>query len=117
MNIAHMYLRQDNYDSGYYYLNKALIGFKKVGAEGQIGNVYTSMSLANFHQGNYDTSLYYCSKAFEIGIKTNNKRVVYMSKERFPEIYENMGDLEKSLEYYKDFVAYKEQPGWREGEK
>lgn len=108
MNMAHLYLRQDNFDTGYYFLNKALNGFKELDSKENMGLVYSSMGMANFFQGNYDSSLVYTNKSLEIGKETNNSRLIFAAKELLPGIYDKKGEYKKSLNHYREFIAYKD---------
>ena len=73
-------------------------------------DLYCNMGLGRiFSKRKEITALAYIDKAYKIAVNVNAKPLIYEVLQAYSEYYEMLGELSKSLEYYKKFHNLKEE--------
>ncbi|RLD51130.1 MAG: hypothetical protein DRJ05_18750, partial [Bacteroidetes bacterium] len=102
-SISDVYLKLNNYDKVYYYLNKVLLIAKEINANELIKNVYRGLYLLNKETGNPDTALKYQSLYYQLNdsiysLESKNKITELQNKYLFEKKEQEIKLLETEQE-------------------
>jgi tetratricopeptide (TPR) repeat protein len=99
MNLGHVYMKKEEYDSALYYLNKSLLMLSgdvdKASALSYISSIYSE-------NGDYQKALEYYEDALAIARKANAQQQITVIMLGVASTYENLKNPTRAIEYFKE---------------
>lgn len=113
-NIGKVYLSKQQYKNADFFLTSALKIFNELGREGEKSTVLANLSNINQALGHSEKALQMLDSSTMIAEKLNLRKQIQHNYLYFSEIYGELKDFEKSLQYYKKYTAEKDSMFSRE---
>ncbi len=107
-NIGKVYLSKQQYKNADFFLTSALKIFNELGREGEKSTVLANLSNINQALGHSEKALQLLDSSTMIAEKLNLRKQIQHNYLYFSEIYGELKDFEKSLQYYKKYTAEKD---------
>jgi adenylate cyclase len=107
-NIGKVYLAQKKYEDAALYLSLALAIYNKLGKEGEKTTVLANLSDINRAMGFNDKALQLLDSSTRIAIGLNHKKQLQQNYLYYSDIYFDLQNYKKSLEYYKKYSQVKD---------
>jgi signal transduction histidine kinase/Tfp pilus assembly protein PilF len=107
-NIGKIKLVKEQYEEAEFYYSSALDIFSKLGMESEKSTVLANLSKIQLVLGNGRKALQLLDSSTIITFRLNSRRQIQQNYLYYSEIYSELKDFEKSLEYYKKYTADKD---------
>jgi len=107
-NIGKVLQTQNKYVDAAYYLQSALDIYNKLGKEGEKSTVLANLSGINRAIGNDGKALQLLDSSTQIATKLNLRNQLQQNYLYYTEIFGDLKDYKKSLDYYKKYTAIKD---------
>jgi len=107
-NIGKVYIAQEKNKEAAFYISSALEIYDKLGAEGEKATTLGNLSDINRLLGQYETALQLLDSSTIISEKLNLRYQLQQNYLYYSEIYGDLKNYEKSLEYYKKYTEVKD---------
>ena len=107
-NIGKVYLAQDQFEDAARYLSSALDLYTKLGKEGEIATALANLSNINREMGHEEKALQLLDSSTIIAGRLNIRKQVQQNYLYYSEIYSDLKNYQKSLEFYKKYSEVKD---------
>lgn len=107
-NIGKVLQTQNKYEDAAYYLQSALDIYNKLGKEGEKSTVLANLSGINRAIGNNVKTLQLLDSSTQIATNLNLRNQLQQNYLYYTEIYGDLKDYKKSLDYYKKYTEIKD---------
>jgi len=107
-SIGKIFILQENYDDALPIIKQALDKALDINDQYYIATSYLNLGLIQLNKKEYDSSKITLTKALEIAEEYNLKTSKIEAFKHLSELYDNIGDPQNALDYYKNFIAYDE---------
>lgn len=105
-NLGKLGIEMNDYESAFKYLNESLEFRVKINDQHGIAKTYIFLSLYNKNTKQYEKAIEYANKALAISRETKAILVMQNAANMLSDIYYEMKDYEKSLEFFRQFKTY-----------
>lgn len=99
LNLGNLYRMEENFDTAFFYLNKAVDIFTQLDNGPKLSNIYYGLSLYYFDIIKLDSSLYYAELTYKIGRENNLRKMIYTAANQMRKIYQQQNDFENAFNY------------------
>jgi signal transduction histidine kinase/tetratricopeptide (TPR) repeat protein len=105
-NIGFNYIKKNEIEKGNDYLEKSLKICEEIGEKDLETEVLMGMAKVQMKKKNFQTALQLAHKSLQITLTIKNKDNLKRLYKMLSEIYENIGEYQKGLQYYKLHKVY-----------
>jgi two-component system, NarL family, sensor kinase len=107
-NIGKVYLARDDHEKAAYYLRSALDLYNQLGKEGEKATVLANLSDINRQMGHNGKALQLLDSSTIIAEKLNLRYQLQQNYLYYSDVYSDLTNYQKSLEYYKKYTTMKD---------
>jgi len=107
-NIGVIYFKQGDYKKTLTYLEKALKAHQEGNNLAGVSATLNFMAAVNLQLNEVKTALKNAQESLQVALKANTKNNIKSAYETLSNIYDKQGEIQKSLETYKLYTAYKD---------
>ncbi|MFY7789193.1 MAG: tetratricopeptide repeat protein, partial [Thermoflexibacteraceae bacterium] len=105
MNLALIYLDQQNIQKSIYFFHKAIPIFKALGELRHLADAYINLANVYMSQKNFAKALELCKEAHQIYQQLDWQKGIILTYQNYGEIYLAIGDYDQAIQYYQAATA------------